>query len=201
MLAYVRVLSAWQALSEGSFGCSDRASARGGPLLTELLSRTSAKDLALRYPDVSEVQDSVTSNERVRWLFRYGHVGEPEGRLARLDAGGSAQGEPLWSNAEDFIEYLDASALEEEKGGPLVRAHRIADIQRTEGGTPILAQMLRDSAPAPRSRFSRSSQPRGSAVTSAQVALVIASAVSLAAGDAKKNCGRDDDPDDATSWP
>jgi hypothetical protein len=121
--------------------------ALGGPLLTELLSEPSAKDLELRYgDDVPAVSRNSPTNALVRWLFRYGLPSSVNtGALPRLDRQGSAACEPLWDNAENFIEYLDLATVEE--GAHAIRARRLYGIQREQGiATLVKMQDLWDAA-------------------------------------------------------
>jgi hypothetical protein len=81
----------------------------GGPLLPQLFTRASLKTLRLRFPsqDFQRLHDKAISG--AHWLYHWG-TGFAEGDLLDKDR---KKGERLWSDAEDFLDRLDAAARAE----------------------------------------------------------------------------------------
>ena len=78
----------------------------GGPLLTDLFSWKSERDLEARYPKDRFPRLHGHVPQTARWLFHYG---------TRFDQGKPryyiADGEALWQDAEGFLDYLDVAAV------------------------------------------------------------------------------------------
>ncbi len=82
----------------------------GGPLLDKLLSPEAERDLAVRYnnaPLWGAYPDAA------RLLYQYGRAGE--GASVRTPRGEVVEGEDLWEDAEQYLDYLDTAA---ESAGP-----------------------------------------------------------------------------------
>jgi hypothetical protein len=78
----------------------------GGPLLTNLFTKTSKEDVRVRYKKFDRLFDNDAEN--VRWLYDIGTKQCPD----RQDM---LVGETIWSNAEEFIDYLDTACEESPK--------------------------------------------------------------------------------------
>ena len=81
----------------------------GGPTLPQLLSYAAFHDIGVRYADREWVQD--VNHGVIRYLYHYGTrfaAGEILGGIPH------GPGEPLWEHAEEFLDYLDTAALNEE---------------------------------------------------------------------------------------
>ncbi len=122
------------------------SAALGGPQLRELFSSKSDKDARARYPNVEGLFDGGAA--RVRWLYLYG---QSSADIEALNGGFRLSGEVIWSNAEEFLEYLDTAAAQA-AGAGLVGPHaaRLQNIQRAAGAADaadiVDAARLRKSA-------------------------------------------------------
>ncbi len=110
----------------------------GGPLLAGLFSRTSIGDLDTRYPNFVALRDEHA--KRVRWLYDYGSGLAVS--YQKADEDGRAQGENLWTNAEDFVDYLDTAAEptgKDERGNEIARPHfdRLAKVFENYHSPPV----------------------------------------------------------------
>lgn len=97
----------------------------GGPLLGNLLSAESARDLGIRYPDASYRKDPATP--AVRWLFQYGNPNRPASYRLLGKSGKRIPGERLWDDAEQFLDYLDTAATKGPEGPLALRILGILD--------------------------------------------------------------------------
>jgi hypothetical protein len=101
----------------------------GGPLLKNLFTETSQRDLTVRYPENLRELDGPTA-KRVRWLYGYG-----------------SGTELLWSDAEAFIEYLDLAAeTPPDDPGPRLHRDRLNGILNREGITGLSLDEMRTTA-------------------------------------------------------
>jgi hypothetical protein len=95
--------------------------ALGGPLLRDLFSWGSENDIAARFfplfrgpqPDQAAANRAAAGAARVRWLYEYG-LGPDRPLSSRQRC--PVPGERLWTNAEEYLEYLDTAA--ETDGSP-----------------------------------------------------------------------------------
>jgi hypothetical protein len=86
----------------------------GGPLLTQLLTESSAIDVALRFPEEKRLVGYVPNT--VRRLFQSG-LPTRSGSGPTLKGGDICGPLNLWRDAEEFLEYLDTAASD--PSGPL----------------------------------------------------------------------------------
>jgi len=94
----------------------------GGPLLGKLLSPEAEQDLRVRYPEGRLWDKYATA---ARFLYQYGRSGKKY--AVKIPNGGATEGEDLWDDAEQYLDYLDTTA---ERTGP-GRA-RLLEILRNE---------------------------------------------------------------------
>lgn len=80
------------------------SAALGGPTLRTLLAPASGDNLLATYPDVKPLHDDLS--RIARRMFAYGM----RYSLGRFDEDKGREGEFLWSDAEQFVEYLDLAA-------------------------------------------------------------------------------------------
>lgn len=113
----------------------------GGPLLRGLLSRTSERDILVRYPQKDFPLLHGVEPDLVRRLYQYGLT---DGHLAGADS--SKRGEVMWTNAEDFIDYIDTAAEVRPSGSVNPHAERLAGIARDTFGRNIAPLTLRATA-------------------------------------------------------
>jgi hypothetical protein len=90
----------------------------GGPLLGKLLSPESERDLLVRYRAAPLLWTPEAN--AARWLYRYGRGGR-----VPMGAGSFIQGENLWDDAEQYLDYLDTAA---EKGAGSPACDRLLEI-------------------------------------------------------------------------
>ncbi|HEY6458582.1 MAG TPA: hypothetical protein VIY73_00485, partial [Polyangiaceae bacterium] len=95
----------------------------GGPLLPQLLSPKSERDIKVRYAD-KEKYPALHSlaADVVRNLYRWGLV---DGEVRLMN--GLVMGERLWTNAEEFIDYLDTAGEPATPGRANPHAARLQD--------------------------------------------------------------------------
>lgn len=115
----------------------------GGPLLQKLLSPESERDLRIRYPDKPQLQ--TLQIESARLLYWYGRSNKPSGPASVGPASFHGQGEDLWEDAEEYLDYLDTAA---EGGAGSPAYDRLLQIlsygrikTRLPDGAPILKLM------------------------------------------------------------
>jgi hypothetical protein len=81
----------------------------GGPLLGKLLSPESERDLKVRYPKKPQLWTPQT--KAARSLYYYGHSKKPTSRVSPgVPEFISGEGEDLWEDAEQYLDYLDTAA-------------------------------------------------------------------------------------------
>jgi len=99
----------------------------GGPLLGDLFSEASAGNLRARFPPERYPRLKTPAANLVRWIYRWG-LGEEQ----HLVWTGKTRGEPLWSNAEEYLEFLDTAV---DLGGESPGWRRLSEVIRMyEGG-------------------------------------------------------------------
>jgi hypothetical protein len=79
------------------------SAALGGPMLADLLSRKSEADIRVRFREANYPELHGIAASQVRFLYQYGSTNE-------VVPGFTMRGERIWSNAEDFIDYVDTAA-------------------------------------------------------------------------------------------
>jgi hypothetical protein len=79
----------------------------GGPLLGKLLSPEAERDVAVRYPRAEKLYGSFPREARL--LYHNGR-GKTANQLRSLGSGNEADGEMLWDDAEEYLDYLDTAA-------------------------------------------------------------------------------------------
>jgi hypothetical protein len=84
----------------------------GGPLLGKLLSPEAERDLDVRYFGSGAL--GTLHAQLVRFLFRYG-LAAKKNNAVQAPGGQVFDGEDLWEDAEQFLDYLDTAA---ESNGP-----------------------------------------------------------------------------------
>jgi hypothetical protein len=115
------------------------SAALGGPMLTGLLSRPSENDLLVRYPEhVALRTDAATV---VRVLYESGlNDSSIRGETAMRCV------EPMWDNAETFLDYLDTAAEAPENNEPNPHADRLAFMLQRHNWSRASPQDLRNAA-------------------------------------------------------
>jgi hypothetical protein len=99
----------------------------GGPILPQLLSQTAFEDAVVRYPNVLREGLTREKTDAVRYLYHYGT------RFAQGSVAGTRlPGEFLWEHAEEFLDQMDAAALDEKGPG----AQRLLRIVNGRPGNP-----------------------------------------------------------------
>lgn len=102
----------------------------GGPLLGDLFSEASAGNLRARFPPERYPRLKTPAADLVRWIYRWG-LGE-EQSLPWAGAG-KVRGERLWTNAEEYLEFLDTAV---DLGSESPGWRRLSAVIRVyEGGT------------------------------------------------------------------
>ena len=104
-----------------------------------MLSNSSLKDIQVRYPRDAYGQIYADSALCVQALYQRGLTNEAV-RLANEDI---IHGEKMWSNAEDFIDYVDSAGEPEADGSTKPNATRLAQIVATLGYKEIPIEQLR----------------------------------------------------------
>jgi hypothetical protein len=84
----------------------------GGPTLPQLLSHIAFQDAEVRYPDVFKDEVVHRNTYAVRFLYHYGTRFKQGPMTPLFD---HVLGEPLWEHAEEFLDQLDAAALDESR--------------------------------------------------------------------------------------
>jgi hypothetical protein len=115
--------------------------ALGGPLLQTLLTPSSESDIKVRYPDAA-TYPALHGVEAgyVRNLYRHG-LGEEYAVNGR-----PWRGESMWSNAEEFIDYLDTAAEPRAEGLSNPHAARLDGIVRHAWRVNVPVDGLRNTA-------------------------------------------------------
>jgi hypothetical protein len=78
----------------------------GGPLLGKMLSPEAERDLAVRYSNAPSLGDRYAT--AARFLYQYGRSGKKY--AVKIPNGGATEGEDLWEDAEQYLDYLDTAA-------------------------------------------------------------------------------------------
>ena len=100
------------------------SAALGGPMLAQLLSYPSASDIRIRYgkADFPQLHDDAAFF--VRGLYQRGTTND----VAQLPNGDTIEGERMWSNAEEFLDYIDTAADARPDEAPNYLAARLNEI-------------------------------------------------------------------------
>ena len=107
----------------------------GGPLLKHLFRRGSVGDVSVRYSHFGKLSGPAV--DRVRVLYELGSTNE---MVRPFVTGNEVQGELLWEDAEQFIDYLDTAAEPQKTGGtpqPLFDRLRLLQHKHFDGAEDI----------------------------------------------------------------
>lgn len=94
----------------------------GGPLLGKMLSPESQRDLGVRYPRAPLWAPQAKA---ALWLYQYGRAGRKDNAILSRGDGQHHEGEELWEDAEQYLDFLDTAA---EKGAGSPACERLLQI-------------------------------------------------------------------------